>query len=214
MNINWKVLARADASKVINAINPYLGEYALPPGNSPVRMAKLPFYEHYSFYELTDIREAQPKSMFALYNPNASEDAVFVLDWTNRPIYTVNEQDPITLRQDNLSEYLGFFFACVQGPYGPMTVVENLEPPPKADAEVKKVVAEVLKMTPPRVANYDRASGTFTVYAAMLFKDCIFKTKMEVSSHGLIQIVDHELAIGGLNQDEAQGTSTAALERL
>lgn len=211
MNINWKVLPRADASKIINAINPFLGEFALPAGNSPVRVARLPFYTNYQFYELTDIREAQPKSMFALYNPNAHENGVLVLDWTNRPIYTANEQDPLALRQDNLADYLGFFFACVQGPYGPMTIVENLEPPPKADAEVKKVVADVLTMTPPRVANFDRASGTFTVYAAMLFKDCIFKTKIEVSHTGLIQIIEHELAIGGLNQDEAQGTSTASL---
>jgi hypothetical protein len=188
-----------------------LGEYALPAGTSPVRVAKLSFYSNFQFYELTDIRDKQPKSMFALHNVNAVDDATFVLDWTNRPIYTVNEQDPINLRQDNIADYLGFFFACVQGPYGPMTVVENLEPPPDAGEDVKKMVKEVLKMTPPRVAAFDRASGTFTVYAAMLFKDCVFKTKMEVSSNGLIQIVEHELALGGLTPEESQKTATAKL---
>ncbi|HVY13267.1 MAG TPA: hypothetical protein VHB73_06870, partial [Alphaproteobacteria bacterium] len=183
----------------------------LPAGTTPVRVARLPFYTNFQFYELTDIRDKQPKSMFALHNPAGGEDSTFVLDWTNRPIYTVNEQDPISLRQDNLSEYLGFFFACVQGPYGPMTVVENLEPPPGAPEDVKKMVKEVLKMTPPKVSNYDRASGTFTVYAAMLFKDCVFKTKMEVSSNGLIQIVEHELALGGLTPEETEKTATSTL---
>ncbi|MDX1922618.1 MAG: hypothetical protein SFW65_05785 [Alphaproteobacteria bacterium] len=209
MNLNWRVLPRADAMRIIAAVNPHLGEYALPPGTSPVRQAKLSFYENYQFFELTDIREAQPKSMFALHNPNGGEDATFVMDWTNRPIYTVNEHDPISLRTDNMADYLGFFFACVQGPYGPMTVVENLDPPADADEEVKKRVKEVLRMTPPKVVNYDRASGTFTVYAGMLFKDCIFKTKMEVGSNGLIQIVDHELAIGALN-DQAQAPEAAS----
>ncbi len=211
MNLNWKILSRADATRVITAVNPHLGEYALPAGTSPVRVAKLSFYSNFQFYELTDIRDKQPKSMFALHNPSGSEDSTFVLDWTNRPIYTVNENDPISLRQDNLADYLGFFFACVQGPYGPMTVVENLEPPPDAAEDVKKMVKEVLKMTPPKVSNYDRASGTFTVYAAMLFKDCVFKTKMEVSSNGLIQIVEHELALGGLTPEESQKTATSTL---
>jgi hypothetical protein len=211
MNLNWKILSRADATRIIAAVNPHLGEYALPAGTSPVRVAKLSFYSNFQFYELTDIRDKQPKSMFALHNVNAVDDATFVLDWTNRPIYTVNEQDPINLRQDNIADYLGFFFACVQGPYGPMTVVENLEPPPDAGEDVKKMVKEVLKMTPPRVAAFDRASGTFTVYAAMLFKDCVFKTKMEVSSNGLIQIVEHELALGGLTPEESQKTATAKL---
>jgi hypothetical protein len=211
MNLNWKILSRADATRIIGAINPYLGDFALPAGTSPVRVARLPFYTNFQFYELTDIREKQPKSMFALHNPNGGEDSTYVLDWTNRPIYTVNEHDPIQLRQDNISDYLGFFFACVQGPYGPMTVVENLDPPPDASADVKNMVKEVLKMTPPRVSGFDRASGTFTVYAAMLFKDCVFKTKMEVSSNGLIQIVEHELALGGLTPDEAQKTATSSL---
>lgn len=210
MNLNWRILPRADATRIVTAINPFLGEYALPAGSSPVRVAKLPFYENYQFYELTDIREKQPKSMFALYNPNGGEESTFVLDWSNRPIYTVNEQDPINLRQDNLSDYLGFFFACVQGPYGPMTVVEKLDPPADATEEVKAAVKEVLKMTPPRVTNFDRTTGTFTVYAGMLFKDCIFKTKMEVGSNGLIQIVDHELAIGGLGE---QNKGAAAAQR-
>ncbi len=211
MNLNWKILPRSDATRILGAVNPYLGDYALPTSNSPVRVAKLSFYANFQFYELTDIRDKQPKSMFALHNPSGGEDSTFVLDWTNRPIYTVNEHDPIDLRQDNIADYLGFFFACVQGPYGPMTVVENLEPPPDAADDVKKMVKEVLKMTPPRVAGYDRASGTFTVYAAMLFKDCVFKTKMEVAGNGLIQIVEHELALGGLTPEESKKTATSAL---
>jgi hypothetical protein len=211
MNLHWRVLPRADASRILSAVNPFLGEYSLPTGSSPVRVAKLPFYENYLFYELTDIREKQPKSMFALHNPNGGEDSTYVMDWTNRPVYTVNEHDPINLRQDNMADYLGFFFACVQGPYGPMTVVENLEPPKDADADTRQTVREVLKMAPPKVVNFDKASGTFTVYAAMLFKDCIFKTKMEVSSGGLIQIVDHELAIGGLDEEKPQGAATSTI---
>jgi hypothetical protein len=34
---------------------------------------------------------------------------------------------------------------------------------------------------------------------------------MEVSSNGLIQIVEHELALGGLTPDEAQKTATSSL---
>ena len=106
MNLNWRVLPRPEAARIINAVNPYLGEYALPPGTSPVREARLPFYDHYHFFELTDIRDAKPKSMFALHNPLGGEEATYVMDWTNRPIYTVNEHDPITLTQENMPDYL------------------------------------------------------------------------------------------------------------
>ncbi len=211
MNLKWRDLPRAEGTRIITAINPFLGEYALPAGTSLVRVAKLSFYVNYQFYELVDIREQQPKSMFALHNPQGGEDSTFVLDWTNRPIYTANEHDPINLKAENIGDYVSFFFACVQGPYGPMTVVENLDTPPDAAEDVRQAIKDIMKMTPPRVTNVDRTTGTFTVYAGMLFKDCIFKTKMEVSSNGLIQILDHELAIGGLNDGEKSSTASASL---
>jgi len=196
MNLPWRILPRADSMRILAVVNPLLHDGLLSP-TSQVRAATLSFYKYYQFYEIADAKHPQGK-VFALHNPGSTDNSTCLLDWSNGPIYTVNDSDPIRLRHENIAEYLSFFFACVQGPYGPMTVVEHLDAPPNATAQTRKSLQEVLQMVPPRVANYDSVTGTFTVYAGMLFKDCVFKTKLEVGSNGLIQIIDHEMALGGV----------------
>lgn len=199
MNLDWKILPPAEAAGIAVRVNPYLQHYALPPENSSVRMAKLPFYKSFRFYELTDAREAKPKSMFALQRTVDGESATYVMDWTNRPIYTVNESD-LALDHANLADYLFFFFACVQGPYGPMTVVENLDPPERIEPAVYFRVEALRRFMPPKIVGRT-VGGGYVVKAGMLFKDCIFLTKMNVGRNGFIEIVDHELMLGSLSEE-------------
>lgn len=201
MNLDWKNVPPAEAVGIVATVNPYLQQYGLSPDSCAVRVTKLPFYRNFIFYELTDAREAKPKSMFALQGEADGERATYVMDWTNRPIYTVNEFD-LVLDHANLAEYLFFFFACVQGPYGPMTVVENLDTPESSNPDVY-YRAEVLdRFTPPKIVGRTIGGG-YVVKAGMFFKDCIFLTQMNVGRNGYIQIVDHVLMIGSLAEPSA-----------
>ena len=92
-----------------------------------------------------------------------------------------------------------------------MTVIERLEPQAQEGAsedEIKEMEA-LLDYAPPKVLNID-AHNTFTLGAAMLFKDCIFKTKIEVTSNGFIRITEHELAVGGLTPESGEQNADGA----
>jgi hypothetical protein len=209
MKLDWRILDVAESDGVLAAINPHLAYYALDGDASAVRVAQLPFYTNFRFFELTDLRSRRPQSMFALHRADPTSET-FVLDWTNRPIYGANERDPLHLDQENVATYLGFFFACVQGPYGPMTVVENLEPPADSPPEVYNMVDALLGFCPPKVVGRTLGGG-YAVKASMLFKDCIFITRMEVGRNGFIKITDHELSLGGLTEAETKDVRAAHL---
>jgi hypothetical protein len=211
MQLDWRIIDGTDKDNALAAVNPYLGiYYALDSDASAVRIAQLPFYSNFRFLELTDLRPRQPKSMFALHRAEP-EGETYVLDWTNHPIYTTNERDPIRLDQQNVVTYLEFFFACVQGPYGPMTVVENLEPPADASPDVYNMADALLGFCPPKVVGRT-AGGGYVIKGPMLFKDCVFMTRLEVGRNGFIRITDHELSLGGLTSAEQTGVKAIGLE--
>jgi hypothetical protein len=210
MRLDWRQATHEETSYLKEALPGHLGRYLpkkVAQTGTAFRATDLRFYEGVKFVEVTVLKDR--KSMFCLCD-NMDANSTYVMDWTNRPIYTVNDKGCVRLTEENVADYLGFFFACVQGPYGPMTVVELLEAPEDATEEVKAAVADILKMCPPRVVGRTPTMG-FVVYAGMLFKDCVFKTRMTVSQTGLIRIVDHELALGGLNEDEANAVKLASI---
>jgi hypothetical protein len=202
MAINWKSVPRMEATKTIGEINPHLGEYAFPVASSQLRMASLPFYERFKLYEITDQKQNPPVGAFILHLPGGEHDSTYPLDGSNRPIYAVNEIAPLKLTDKTVTDYLGFFFACVQGPHGPMTIIESLDP---QNVDKPEDEAALKELAPPRLIGMTD-KGAYEVQAAMLFKDCIFKTKIEVSKSGFLQITHHELAVGGLESDAPAGS--------
>lgn len=65
-------------------------------------------------------------------------DGITVLDWTNAPIYKLNESVPIVLDDKTVGFYVRFFFTYVRGRHGRFLIVESVddiawkdEPPPR-----------------------------------------------------------------------------------
>ncbi|QQR69056.1 MAG: hypothetical protein IPI58_09600 [Alphaproteobacteria bacterium] len=219
MHINWRQMERMEGMRVVAEIMPHLKDVDMKPAVIRVRQAKLAFYDQYVFYELTDPSQNPQASIYALHKPGCEEEeATLVLDGTNRPIYTANEWAPLILDAGNIPSYVGFFFACVVGTHGPMAVVEKLEDmtPEKAAQEaadqgaspqeqekMAERVRTVQGICPPRVLNIE-SNGIYTVAAAMLFQNCIFRTKMEITTQGLIRITEHDMMIGGMDSADEE----------
>ncbi len=207
LNLDWKLLSRLDATRALSEINPALKPNPLNPGAARVRVAVLPFYNDYRIYELTDTKSEPPMARYVLHKGGL--DGTVGLDFTNRPIYHVNEMAPLNLSADTVAAYLAFFFASVHGPHGPMAVIDRLESPDPATAtDEEREVLEKLRDHAPPVLTSEDANG-YHLNAAMLFKDCIFKCKVTVAHNGMVQVTEHELAVGGLqpNAEDTAGTA-------
>ena len=117
-----------------------------------------------------------------------------VLDWTNEPIYILNQQAPIQLNADNIAEYVHFFFTYVRGKHGRFIVTENVDdinwkedPPPQARKAITKMLLPVTLK--------EEKNGNFYLEVTMMFRDSLFKADVEVQPNGLVSLSNEKLLV-------------------
>ena len=132
-----------------------------------------------------------PRKVHAVFKPGS----VTVLNWTNEPIYRLNESVPISLNDKNIAEYVRFFFTFVRGRHGRFLITESVDDiawkdqiPPKA----RKAIGNLIE--PVRLRGIDN-DGTFLLSVRMLFKDSLFKSNVRVTPQGLVSLSDEELMV-------------------
>lgn len=194
MTEDWQKLDPERAARVLSEINPKLEPVPFSMESTTVRVQKLPFYQDYDFYELTDLSVVPGARKYVIYKPGD----VNVINWTNQAIYETNEKAPIVIKDENVIDYVKFFFNYVRGRHGRFLIIETIddirwqvEPP----LQGRKVMQEMLE--PVTVVSED-SDGTINLDAFMVFKDSLFKTKVHVKKDGLVSMSDEELKIEGM----------------
>ncbi len=192
--VEWE---KVDAKKIptlLAEINEHIKPVPFSVETTIIRKIKLPFYSGYVFYELTDLSVVPTVKKYAIYK----KGDIHIIDWTNQVIYDVNEKAPLEIKEDNIVDYIKFFFNYVRGRHGRFIVIESIdgiqwkiEPP----AQGRKVIQETLKPVELLSKNDD---GSFTANAFMLFKDSLFQTKIHVTPDGMVNLSDEELKIEGM----------------
>jgi hypothetical protein len=137
-----------------------------------------PFYRDYKLYHLFNLDAPHPELTRLLYKPGSLHE----LDWTNEPIYTVNELAPVRIQQATVLPYLRFFFGSVCARLGGFRVVETAADVPWlsiATAQECKLVESHLK--PMSVAGVD-TQGLYRVPATVLFMRSLFTVDLMVAS--------------------------------
>jgi hypothetical protein len=194
MSEDWQKLDTEKSARYLLDINPNLEPIPFSADSITIRTQRLPFYKGYELLELTDLSTIPAARKYAIYKPG---DAT-VINWTNQPIYEVNEKAPIQLDERNVVAYVKFFFNYVRGRHGKFQIVEaiddirwQIEPP----LQGRKVMQEML--APVSVAGLD-SGGTFHLDLYMVFKDSLFRTKVHVKKDGLVSMSGEELKIEGM----------------
>lgn len=176
INLEWQDLDDGAAAKLVEAVN---GEapFQLPKGKTTVRVAAVPFYEEYKFYSLADTTLPAPNERFMLYKPGD----INLMNWTNEPIYRVNDKAPIKLDRKTVVTYAKFFFHYVRGQLGRFIIVEKPEEVSwlaAATAEEKARVNE--KLLPLAYKGIGR-DNLFTLTGTVVFKNALFRTDIKIA---------------------------------
>ncbi len=194
MSEEWQKLDAATSAKILAEINTEIKPVPFSADKTTLRVSRLPFYTESDLYELTDHALIPAARKFALYKPG---EAV-VIDWTNAPIYAVNEKAPIVLNEKSAIAYAKFFFNYVRGRKGRFQLIESVddirwqvEPP----LQGRKVMQEMIE--PVSVVEHG-TDDAYHLSAFMLFKDSLFKTKIKIANDGLLTMSDEELKVEGL----------------
>lgn len=191
MHLRFKRLDDEEAQKILNEVNPHFDATAFTGNAITVQTQDLSFYPGYQFLEIADHAANPVRTQYVVYKPGD----VHVLNWTNEPIYALNEAAPLSLTDDNAPLYVKFFFTYVRGRHGRFLIVETVDdiqwkddPPPPARKAVNQLLEDVQIM--------DKGpDGSYRLSARMIFKDSLFKSDVNIKPDGLVSLSNEELLI-------------------
>lgn len=187
----FEKLELAEIATILDEVNPGFDGAPFDPIETTILALEVPFYPGYRILDIADHRNMPPARRHILYAPKNS----VILDFTNAPIYRLNEKLPITLTEDTVIDYLRFFFTYVRGQKGKFVVVESVDdihwledPPPPARKAIGKMIEPV------NVQKAD-AKGNFTLTFCVTFKNALFKTQALIDKKGRVTLGHEQLLI-------------------
>lgn len=188
IDLNFQTLDAAATQKLLSDIASDIAPVKLTEGKTTVQVADLPFYDEFKFYALSDTSLPAPNTRYILYKPGD----VSLMNWTNEPIYAVNERAPIKLDRKTAIPYSKFFFHYVRGQLGRFIIVEKPEEViwlSNANDKEKAAVAE--KLMPVTYKQIGR-DNLMTLTATVVFKNALFKTDIKIAPYEM-DVFDAEL---------------------
>lgn len=193
-NPTWEEIDPEDMPLYVDRINRELKNRPFDAMTTVVRRHSLPFYAEVDLYEFEDTATSDPVYIRrALISP----DELFVLNWTNGPIYTANEHAPINVNEDNAPLYAKFFFNYVKGRHGRFVLVESANEIAWNGAVPEKGKEAIAKIIDP-VTVTGMEDDKITMVAHMVFKDSLFRAKVHVERDGMVSLSDEALVVEGM----------------
>ena len=179
LDLKFQTLDTDAAQKFLASIANDTADLRLPVNRTQVQVAELPFYDEFKLYALSDTTLPQPNTRYLLYKPGD----VQMMNWTNEPLYSVNERAPIKLDRKTIVSYAKFFFHFVRGQLGRFIIVEKPDEVtwlPNANANEKQDVNSRLMTVAYKGVGRD---NLYTLTSTVIFKNALFRTDIKVAPY-------------------------------
>lgn len=161
------------------------------PDRTVVMAQNLAFYPGYRMLDISDMTEVPERRIFVVA---AEKGGHIVLNYSNEPIYGLNESAPIRLDSGVVYDYVRFFFQYVRGPHGRFILAESLddikwqeEPPLNARKAISKMLTPLTLI--------ERKPDGYILESSFVFRDSLIKAKLDVDKDGIIRMFDEEIVI-------------------
>lgn len=184
-------LEKDECREVLDEINPALDGGPFNWKTATVLAQDLSFYPGYRFLDIADYEVTPAFRKFAVHRPGS----ITVLDWTNAPVYALNDKVPLGLTRETVRDYIRFFFTYVRGPHGRFAVAETVddiewreEPPPAA----RKAMGKMLQ---PVMVDGRNGDGSFRLTACLTFQNTLYRADIHVTRNGRVTLSDEEILI-------------------
>lgn len=189
----FKPLSQTDAQDFLRAALPLLD--GAPFGSEVPRVLArpLPFYPDHDLIEA--VGETSHPSILRVFVRKRQTQELTLLNWTNEPVYHLNDSVPIRLDVETVIPYARFFFNYIKGKHGRFLIVDSPdeiewkdEPPPAGRKALAKMIEPLRIIT-------EKSDGTFLIQASMIFKDSLFSATITVEPGGHVSLSDEELVV-------------------
>ena len=188
IDLKFKTPDAATTKKLIKAIASDIEPVKIPPDKATIQVADLPFYDEFKFYAISDTTRPAPNTRYMLYKPGD----VTLMNWTNEPIYSVNERAPINLGRKTVIPYAKFFFHYVRGQLGRFLIIEQPDEVVWLRNANTKEKADVAEHLIPVTYNGIDPDNLFALTATVIFKNALFRTDIKIAPYEM-DVFDPEL---------------------
>lgn len=193
----------AEAKALIDAVNPHLDISPFQEKASRILKRTLPFYKNSILVEMTDHKDKQPRQIASVIQKNDGEHGVYILDWSNESIYALNQKLDLSLNNDNIADYVRFFFSYVRSQEGQFKIVDTPEHVTWRDEPTVTAKRALGKMIDPLYLIKKDENGAFQLSGSIVFKQSLFTSKISVSPKGIVEMYEQELLVDDIPVIEA-----------
>lgn len=190
----WEDFDAEQVPRLVAEINAQMKDAQFDDTYTIVRRQSLPFYAEHDFIELVDNTKTPALVRRVIYQPGN----FFILNWTNQPIYTANSKAPIIINDDNAVTYVNFFFNFVKGRHGRFVLIDGPEQINWSEAPPEKGMQALRNMIKPLAVTDESDDGTINLLSFMVFKDSLFRAKVELKRDGMVSLTDEALIVEGM----------------
>ncbi len=190
---SYTKLSIEEVASILDVLNKDIDGSIFDPLETTILSIDVPFYSNYKFLDIADHATNPPLQRYAFQK--SGENDFTVIDWKYDTIYNLNAKANISLNEENVIEYVRFFFDHVKGRHGKFIIIETAghikwkdEPPP----EVKKSLNQAIS---PLQLKEKRKDGVYVIKAFMMLKDALFSVDVFVDPTGRVTMSDHEILI-------------------
>ncbi|MGH1374987.1 MAG: hypothetical protein ACRBCK_01455 [Alphaproteobacteria bacterium] len=185
-----------EIASILDTVNQNVEGSIFDPLETTVMAIDVPFYPNYRFLNIADHATNPPLQRF-VFQKNDTLDFT-IIDWMHKTIYELNSEAPVQLDDNNIIEYVRFFFSYVKGRHGRFNICEsadNIQWKEEPNAEVRKALNQTLK---PLNKTDKSKTGIYTIAGFMMLKDTLFSVNIYVEPNGTVSMADHEIIIEGV----------------
>ena len=204
INEKW-ITAHPDKTEDVSFLKPYLQNQtsqeliskvnSILKDSNPAKKEtkKLPFYKNIFLHKLKNIVSKNNEDIYMYVITDASMNIRMILNGSSSPIHRMNDEFPINLTNENVSEYLKFFCAHVhdQGAFQIISTIDDFKGVENNNSEklekIKKRVENVINETNTEINFIEESWYTERI---IFYAGSLFKAKFKVSQEGNIEMLE------------------------
>ncbi len=176
---------RLDRDKTVSMINRVksVGDFVLfSPQTSEAKALKLPFYESFLLYRLTNFSSLPTFSMDFL----SDGENYFYMDGSDAPIMNINQKAGLNLTADTVIAYLNFYYCFVRLPEGEIILLKSPEEAAIIDLYDEERREDFSAIPTPLSIDAVNGTGTFKVTAPVLYDGSPMEALITVTKDGVV----------------------------
>jgi len=184
----WEKIEHKDAADVMEDVNPYIHPIPFSLEMTRLSVSRLSFYEDYKLYKMTNFEARHGVTKYTLRKPGHA----VVINWTAEPIYKINKIAPVQINENNVVDYIKFFFTYVRDRERNLQVIEKIEDLKLNGKQSAQLHFNVMsKIGPVSLESVDSNEG-FDLLGYLLSCNTLVKSRIRVKKTGTIILSDEE----------------------